>query len=117
MDCRGQLCSWSGLKWVRERFDTEGITRFRSSSGGWSARVSGHETVDLLRQPPAREVVDFKALLVDLRAQRRAGREVEQKAVREDARDIPLLPKLGSGSISGAPAAVRSGVREGAGEP
>lgn len=78
-----------GLKRVRRRFDPEDIARFRERQ----RRVEGppEPTRNPRRAPavPAREVIDFKALLVDLRAQRRAAWEAEQKAAREGAQSRP----------------------------
>lgn len=65
-----------GEKRVRKRFDPEDIARFRESQ----RRMEGPPEPTRSRRrapaaPTSQEVIDFKALLGDLRAQRRAARE------------------------------------------
>lgn len=63
-----------GLKRVRKRCDPEDIARFREKQ----RRIERppEPTRNRRRAPaaPARDVIDFKAMLMDLRAQRRAAR-------------------------------------------
>lgn len=64
-----------GLKRVRKRFDPEDIARFRERQRRVERPLEPTRNRRRALVVPAREVIDFKALLVDLRAQRRAARE------------------------------------------
>lgn len=72
-----------GEKRVRKRFDPEDIARFREQQRRVDrlpeATPSGRRT----KKAPVVEIIDFKALLEERRAERRAAREAAQRAARE----------------------------------
>lgn len=64
-----------GLQRVRKRFDPEDIARFRERQRRVECPPKPTRSHTRSVAPPVPEVVDFKALLKDLRAERRAVQE------------------------------------------
>ncbi|UIY45571.1 helix-turn-helix domain-containing protein [Methylobacterium radiotolerans] len=69
-----------GLQRIRKRFDPEDIARFREQQRRVQSPPDATPSRRRNEKAPQVEIIDFKALLVDLRAQRRAAREAEKAA-------------------------------------
>ena len=64
-----------GRKRIRKRFDPEDIARFRERQKRVDRPPKPTRGRRRASEVPAQEIIDFSALLVDLRAQRRAARK------------------------------------------
>ena len=71
-----------GLQRVCKRFDPADIDRFRDRQRRAERPPELTRNRRRLQGPPAVQIVDFRALLEERRAERRAAREAAQKAER-----------------------------------
>ncbi|WCS28864.1 helix-turn-helix domain-containing protein (plasmid) [Methylobacterium sp. NMS14P] len=64
-----------GLQRVRKRFDPEDIARFREQQRRVERPPKATPSRRRTKKAPVVEIIDFKTLLKDLRAERKAARE------------------------------------------